>query len=128
MKIAFQPFSSSPGDVNIFTGGEGRWNVNTYDMLKRAGHEVHYVRPGQDDGFDLYLDAPWDHCPIIKSRHHIHQYFSPLRPDIQEGLGLRSCVQAGKAVVASPYRTVYEYSHRETANNPLITLGVKKVS
>jgi len=109
MKIAIQPIGPDSGKINSFGGGEARWNINVYDILKREGYDVHYLAPGQDEGFDLYLDTSWAFCKQVKSKKHVHFSFG----DMIGGAMLPQarqleCFRKGGCIVSNPYRVGHD--------------------
>lgn len=105
MKIAIQPIGPDSGKINSFGGGEARWNINVYDILKQEGYDVHYRPPGEDAGFDLYLDTPWTVCKQLKSKKHVHFSFAAMsgNANLPQARTLE-CFREGGCILANPYR------------------------
>lgn len=119
MRIAFQYFGDSSGKINEFVGGEARLSSNIYNILQSAGHDVAYVQGDQDEGFDLYLDAPWEICDRLKSKRHVHFSFAYYDAERCQDMLRQPCARNGCCFVGHPYKIDQIKSLRaEMAGNP----------
>ncbi len=120
MKIAIRSYGTYRDHLDGFGGLELRYTVNYAHFLRSEGHEVHFFDDtrGCDGTFDLALDAPNLHCHLVKSKFHIHSWFSSVptdcakKPEIYDN----PCYQRGEMLLSSPYKHSYQNALREKDN------------